>query len=66
MRRIGPVSGRLYPRRDGQPHPSKARAGFPGFLNHLELVFSGRLGNGAWGSAWYQNATDAMSSCKGR
>jgi hypothetical protein len=27
---------------------------------------SGRAGNGACGSVWYQKAVEAMSSCKGR
>jgi hypothetical protein len=26
----------------------------------------GSVGNGAWGSVWYQKAVDAMSSCSGR
>jgi hypothetical protein len=29
-----------------------------------EEIAAGSGGNGAFGSRWYQNATDAMSSCR--
>ena len=35
-------------------------------LDNLQNSRSGRAGKGAVGSVWYQKATEAMSSCRGR